>query len=174
EFHAWYKIGRVDELVVAVQRPGVRSEGKIKRQVAPRRLLHGVETRFRGAAQHHAVCRTEFKEAAVVQGRDVEAVAVKIVGQKNRAADIGTDGFFIRIAERQPEGHRGKLIQIGDKAPAVIPKRLHFQLLLVATLILAVLHSKIGVANGGVLKRAGAKCNAFARSASAEVLESGG
>ena len=98
---------------------------------------------------------------------------MEIVGQENRTANVRTDAFFVCVAERQAEGHRGELIQIGNKAPAMIPQRLHFQLLLVSALILAVLHAKIRVSNGCVLKRTRTKANAFAGTTTAEIFKAG-
>ena len=59
---------------------------------------------------------------------------MEIIGKKKGAEDLGVGGLAIRVGERQAEGERGKLVVIGDEAPAMRKQRADFKALLFAAL----------------------------------------
>ncbi len=104
--------------VAAVQRTNGRIETEINRQVAPGSLFDGAEASFRQIAERNAGLGIDGQEAFVIQAGEIQAEAVKIVRQENRAANFGVDGVSVGVGKGQPEGERGKLVEIGHETPA--------------------------------------------------------
>src|SRR5258708_14719178 len=131
------------------------------------RLFDGAKTRCRGVTRRDAGLRVGADEAAIAERCKIEAEAVKVVSEKGGAAHFRVDGIAVSVGESQPERKRGKLVDIGDKAPIARQERLRDEVLLVTTLMLAVDHAEIGVANGSVLTRIGPELSPPAGSAPA-------
>ena len=183
ELDLWNEIGSIEKRVVAMNCTSERFEGKVERKFTHGSVLHGGEAHLRRSAQNHAVFRIDLQVTAVIEAGDVETVAVKVIGEKNCAAHIGVDGVSVTVGKGQAEGEGGKLVHVGDEAPAVIPEGLDFQLLLVAALVLedvvrvpyaAILNTVVGVFDGGVFKRACAELGALGGTATAEIFEAHG
>jgi len=135
---------------------------------------------FGSAAQKDALGRAELEETAIIQAGDIETEAAEIVGEEDGAADFGVDGITVVIREGQPESQRSEIVHIGDEAPAMVPERLHLELLLMAPLLdqravgtrdAAIDNAEIGVFDRRVLKRTGAKLATLGPTAEAEVFK---
>ena len=135
EFDAGNGGGRVDDAVVAMQGAGERVETEIHRDIGQRSAIDGAEARFGRVAQRNAGLHGIYREETVVVERgEIEAVAVEIVSEKNRAADFGIDGVAEVVGEGEAEGERGELVPIGDETPVMFEIGNDFDLLLVTTL----------------------------------------
>src|SRR5258708_13824329 len=96
-----------------------RIEAEINWQVAPRRLFHRTESRFRHIAERNAGFRADGQKTFVVHAREIQAEAAKIVAQKNCAVHFGIDRVSIGVGERQPKRERRQLVEVGHSAPAL-------------------------------------------------------
>ena len=106
EFGARDKIRCVEKLVVTMHCATEGVEGKIDWQLAPRSLLDRGKAPFRNAAKVNAVRRTEFQIAAVAEAGDVDAEAVKTVGQESGAANFRVDRIAVGIGKGEAKGER--------------------------------------------------------------------
>ena len=118
ELGALHGGGSRQKLIPAMQHADGRIETEIKRQIAPRGLFDRSEARFRHVAQRDASLRTDGQKTFVIDVRQIQAEAAKIVAQKNRGVHFGIDRVPVTIGECQPESKRGKLVEISDKSPA--------------------------------------------------------
>src|SRR5271163_499775 len=183
EFGARDVVRSVDVGVVAVGGADGSVEGEIDGELLPGGPLDGTEAGFGNVANGNGDGRSgaggESQKSFVVERGNIEAEALEIVGEEDGTADFGVDGVAEGVGEGQTEGERGELVVVGDKAPAVGQKRLHFELLLMAALLYgragglgeaAVDDTEVGVLDGGVLERAGADFAALGGAPAAEEL----
>src|SRR5262249_50288382 len=96
---------------------------KIKRKFLPWRLLDGTEASLGSVAKRNSSGRRgtggQAQKCFVVEGGEIQAEAVEIVGEENGSADFGVDGVAERVGKSQPKCERGKLIIVGDEAPTL-------------------------------------------------------
>src|SRR6266850_3871298 len=176
EFVACNEIRGFNDFIAAAHRACEGVKPKIDGKLAPGGLLDGAETRFRCIAKGDAGGwnrgsrrgRRDGKseKALVIERREIETEAAKIIGEKSGAANFRVDGFAEAIGKSQAESKRGELVVIGYEPPASAKQRLNFHALLFATLGTAgaigieqapVVDPKIAIGDRGVLKRLGTK-----------------
>src|SRR5882724_10874249 len=193
EFVAFDEVRSFDSFIAAVHRACKGIEAKIDGNSAPGSLLDGPETRFRRIAKGDAGGwnrgsdrgRSDGKreKALVIERREIETEAAKIIGDKNGAANFRVDGLSDAVSKSQAESKRGELIVISDEPPASAKQRLNFHALLFAALWAAgaigieqaaVVDTKIGIEDRGVLKRLGTKFAALEDAAAAHELRANG
>ena len=114
EFVAIHKVGSLDVRIAAVDHPGKRVEGKIRRSAMPGRLfdraemsLGRISKRDAGSGNRRGRCSGGYgqrQEVFVVEHRSIEAEAFEIVGEKSSAANLRSDGLAVGIGESKPEG----------------------------------------------------------------------
>src|SRR5713101_6156950 len=137
EFSALHGDGRVEERVLAVNGPNRRVKSQVKGDFFPRSLFYRTEASFGHVTQHDAGGRRDREKAAIVEGGEIQAEAVEVVGEKDGAANFGIDGVAEGIGKSEPESERREFVDVGDEAPVIGQEGLHFELLLMATLRMA-------------------------------------
>src|SRR5882724_2420903 len=179
EFRPLYQCGCIQIRVRAMHCSNERIEAEIYGQLAPRRLFDRTEIRFGEIAERHARFRIDGQETFVVQRREIQTEATKIVAQKNSAAYFGVDRVAVRIGERQTKRKRRKLVEVRDESPAVRQQGLHFEPLLVAALGLqhtvrvwqpAVNYAEIGIEKRSAFRGTQASLNSLRRTPLAQIL----
>src|SRR5258707_12991938 len=102
---------------------------------------------------------------------------MEIIGQENGAANFRIDGVSVGVGKGETECERREFVDVRDKTPAVMPKGLHFQSLLMAALFdrraaglrnATVDHAGKVIVNGRVFEGAGADFGALGGAAAAE------
>src|SRR5260370_914195 len=179
EFIAIDEIGSLDILIAAEDNAAKTVKTEVNGNPVPGSLLDGPESCFGQVAKRHAGggnCNDDARgrsrgcgqreKTFVVEAREIQAESPEIVGEKNRAAHFGVDGFPERVGERETEGKRRKVVVVGDEAPPSRQQGLDFQALLFATLRgacsvrvaeAAVIGAKIGVLHRSIFEWLGSK-----------------
>src|SRR5258707_10935192 len=108
---------------------------------------------------------------------------MEIIGQENGAANFRIDGVSVGVGKGETECERREFVDVRDKTPAVMPKGLHFQGLLMAALFdrraaglrnATVAHAEIVIRNGRDFEGAGAELGAVGGAAGAGGFETEG
>src|SRR5258707_5577396 len=103
---------------------------------------------------------------------------MEIIGQENGAANFRIDGVSVGVGKGETECERREFVDVRDKTPAVMPKGLDFQGLLMAALFdrraaglrkAAVDHTQKSIVNGRVFARAGGDVGRVGRGPAAAV-----